>query len=108
MAVRVRATLVAFPQISVLGLNVAIQSSSDDQVAQFLEFLVFRVRGSKHGFNETISSLLHTFEQNPILHNAHLDDLGQSVSQPTSSERSEKVSVGDRDHGRVEVPKRFL
>lgn len=108
MSVRVWSALVAFPEISVLRLDVAVQSSRDDEVAQGLEFSVFWIGSSKHGFYQSISCLLHAFEENGVLDNSHLDDFSEAVSEPALAKGLEEVSVGDGKDWRVEGSKQVL
>lgn len=100
--------LMGLPKVSIFRSDVTFHGLSNDVIAEILEVsIIVATLSTEFGSNKSWSSLLDKLEKRFVLDASHLDDLGDSVSDPTLVERFPEVSIGQGEDwwmiGTVEV-----
>lgn len=92
----VRSALMGLPKVSILRLDVRLHSLSNDSIAKVLELsIIFASLGTELGSNESGSSFLDKAEEWVVLDTSHLDDLGNTVSDPSLMKSLPEESIGE-------------
>lgn len=100
--------LMGLPKVSIFRSDVTLHGFSDNVVAEILEFnIIINTLCTEFGSNKLWTSLLNKLEERFVLDAGHLNDLGDSVSDPTLVEGFPEVSIGKGEDwwviGTVEV-----
>ena len=99
VTVSVRATLMSFPQISVLGLYVPFHSFRNDSITENVDFASARtIFHTELGFNQTITHCFDVVEQCGVFGHGHFDDFGDSMSNPAGMQSFEELSIGQSEN----------
>ena len=86
--------LVSLPKISILGSDVRLHGLADDLIAKVLELLIVVASlCSELGPDELGASLLDQLEEWVVLDASHLDDLSNTVTDPSLMEGLPEESV---------------
>jgi len=94
----VRSALMGLPKVSILRLDVRLHSLSNDSIAKVLELsIIFTSLSTELGSNESGSSFLDKAEEWVVLDASHLDDLGNTVSDPSLMKSLPEESIGESE-----------
>jgi hypothetical protein len=98
------AALMGFPQVAVLGADVALHGLAHNQVTLILERSVREAVTfcPKLCLDKGRTPFLQELEEGTVLHNGHLDYLGDAVAEPPAMEAPPHAAVRDgEDWGMV-------
>mmetsp|Transcript_27412 Transcript_27412/g.51331 ORF Transcript_27412/g.51331 Transcript_27412/m.51331 type:complete len:552 (+) Transcript_27412:826-2481(+) len=103
VTVGVGSALVSLPKVPILRSHIALHGLTHNQVAHILELgiihaVAFRSELRLHCPHPV---LLQKLEEGQVLHHRHLDDLRNSVPQPSWMKGLPEATVRDREHRRV-------
>merc|ERR1719310_2196319 len=98
----VRSALMSLPKISVLIFHIRLHGHANDSVTKNLElFIVIAINCAELGVDEPAAGLLNQLEEWEVFHGCHLDDLGDTVTDPPHVESFPEVPIGDGEDWRV-------